>query len=41
MDLYCAMLKQKILPVLHLIHYETGRAKTKHFVLLGLKMDVV
>ena len=37
-DLYHAMLKQKILPVEPLIQYEAGWAKTKVFVLLGLKM---
>ena len=37
-DLYHAMLKQKILPVQPLIQCEAGRAKTKLFVPLGLKM---
>ena len=32
------MLKQKILPVQPLIQCEAGRAKTKLFVPLGLKM---
>ena len=31
----------KILPVLPLIQCEAGQAKTKHFVLLGLKMAAV
>ena len=37
-DLYHTMLKQKILPVQPLIQCEAGRAKTKVFVPLGLKM---
>ena len=37
-DLYHALLKQKILPVQPLIQCEAGRAKTKLFVPLGLKM---
>ena len=37
-DLYHALLKQKILPVQPLIQCEAGRAKTKPFVPLGLKM---
>ena len=37
-DLYHTMLKQKILPVQPLIQCEAGRAKTKLFVPLGLKM---
>ena len=37
-DLYHAMLKKKILPVQPLIQCEAGRAKTKLFVPLGLKM---
>ena len=36
-----AMLKQEILPVSPLIQCEAGRAKTKLFVLLGLKMAAV
>ena len=42
-ELYHAMLKQKILPVSPLIQCETGRAikQTKLFVLLGLKMAAV
>ena len=40
-DLYHAMLKQKILPVQPLIQCEAGRAKTKLFVPLGLKMASV
>ena len=35
------MLKQKIVPVLPLIQSEAGRAKTKLFALLGLKMAAV
>ena len=37
-DLYHTMLKQKILPVQPLIQCEAGRAKTKLFVPLGLKI---
>ena len=37
-ELYHTMLKQKILPVQPLIQCEAGRAKTKIFVPLGLKM---
>ena len=37
-DLYHTMLEQKILPVQPLIQCEAGRAKTKLFVPLGLKM---
>ena len=40
-ELYRAMLKQKILPVSPLIQCEAGRAKTKLFALLGLKMAAV
>ena len=40
-ELYHAMLKQTILPVSSLIQREAGRAKTKLFVLLGLKMTAV
>ena len=40
-ELYHTMLKQKILPVQSLIQCEAGRAKTKLFVLLGLKMAAV
>ena len=40
-ELYHAMLKQKILPVQPLIQCEAGRAKTKLLVLLGLKMAAV
>ena len=37
-ELYHTMLEQKILPVQPLIQCEAGRAKTKLFVPLGLKM---
>ena len=40
-ELYHAMLKQKNLPVQPPIQGEAGRAKTKLFVLLGLKMAAV
>ena len=40
-ELYHAMLKQKILPVPPLIQCEAGLAKTKLFVLMGLKMAAV
>ena len=36
-ELYHAILKQKILPVSPLIQCEAGRVKTKLFVLMGLK----